>query len=221
MSQKTSALLLLCLVSLCCLSGFAQRINGALIAGGNIAQVDGDEVFGYKKAGWNTGAAAMIPVGPNSHIQIETLFSQKGAYQKYSPQAGDTTPYYNLRLNYLEVPVLFTYNDRDIVTAGAGFSWARLSNMTEIEHGKKIQWVDKRGAYNRDDFQFVADLRFRLVHNLHFNGRYAYSLKPVRIRTYTNIAGSSWNRRQFNNLLTFRLVWIFNEKVPEARSDRK
>ena len=31
--------------------GFSQRFIGSVIAGGNMSQVDGDEVFGFKKIG--------------------------------------------------------------------------------------------------------------------------------------------------------------------------
>lgn len=199
------------------ISGFqtySQSIKGALIAGINLTQVDGDEVYGYKKIGWNIGPSAMIPLKNNFSIQIETLFSQKGAYQKFSPQQNDSTPYYNLRLNYLEVPVLLTYNDRNIITAGSGFSWSRLSNMTEMEHGMKVHWADKRGAYARDDLQWLVDLRFRMFWKIHMNLRYSYSLIPIRHRTYISVAGTPWERKQYNNVLTFRLVWIFNEKLP-------
>jgi hypothetical protein len=205
------------LIAVCCFfpsHSSAQKIRGAFILGANLAQVDGDEVYGYKKWGWNIGPSAMLPLGKNFSLQLETLFSQKGAYQKYSNQYGDSTPYYNLRLNYLEVPVLLTYNDRDIFTAGSGFAWARLSDITEVEHGKAISWTNKRGDYYRDDLLWIVDLRFRTYKRLHFNVRYSYSLSPIRFRTYSPPTGVSWDRKQYNNLLSFRMIWIFNEKLP-------
>ena len=61
--KKTTIILFLILL----LSGYffnlkAQVIKGALIAGFNMTQVDGDEVYGFKKIGFNVGAAAIIPV---------------------------------------------------------------------------------------------------------------------------------------------------------------
>jgi hypothetical protein len=205
---------LLALIVTTDLQTFSQNIKGAVIIGTNLSQVDGDEVYGYKKFGLNTGASAIMTLNDNLSIQLETLLSQKGAFKKYSNQWSDTTPYYNLRLNYLEVPVLLTYNDRDIITAGTGISWARLSNITEIEHGKVVPQTNKRGEYYRNDIQWIADIRFRTYKRMYLNLRYAYSLAPIRLRTFTTIAGNSWERRQYNNLLSFRLVWIFNEKLP-------
>jgi hypothetical protein len=59
----------------------AQRIKGAVIAGMNLSQVDGDEVYGYNKVGLNAGASAILPVGKWFSFSIETVYSQKGSKQ--------------------------------------------------------------------------------------------------------------------------------------------
>lgn len=203
----------------------SQSIKGGLIFGLNMSQVDGDEVAGYKKPGLNAGATAIIPFGDVWSVSIETLLSQQGAFEKY-PRSWDSVltidmiPYYNLRLNYVQVPFLVHYNDKDIVTAGLGFAWSRLANGKEIEHGKLIDWEGfgsaRRGPYDRNDLSALVDIRFRLKNRLHFNFRFQYSMFSIREREYfTNI--DSWKRNQYNNNLSFRVIYIFNEKVPEKK----
>lgn len=195
----------------------AQRIKGAIIGGFNTTQVDGDEVYGYHKWGFNVGASAIFPFGKTSNwsIGIETLFTQKGSYEN-DPNSPDSLgkPYYNLRLNYAEVPVLLMYEDKKTLTFGAGFSWGRLVSVTEIEHGNQTK-TTLFGPYKRDDFSVLFDLRFKLYEGLKFNFRYQYSMIPIRHRIYDVIDNSgirhTWERYQYNSMLTFRFIYIFNE----------
>jgi len=94
----------------------AQNFIGIANVGLNISQVDGDEIYGFRKFGANIGPSVMYSFGKNKQWQIflETNFSQKGSYQKYPNSYIDTMklPYYNLRLNYVEIPFLLLYNDK-------------------------------------------------------------------------------------------------------------
>lgn len=191
----------------------SQNIRGEFISGFNLAQVDGDEVVGYRKIGFNGGVGAALPLGRNWFVSVETLFNQKGAYKKFPPNNNNPgLPYYNLRLNYAEIPLLIHYNDKDQITAGMGVSYGRLVSMRETEHGVLIDWPTSTGPYSSEDFNILVDFRFRAFWKVHFNFRYAYSISKIRTRYYDNGA-STWERDQFNNLLSFRLVFVFNEKL--------
>lgn len=194
----------------------AQRIKGVIIGGVNTTQVDGDEIFGYYKWGFNVGASAVFPFGKHWSLGVETIFTQKGSYQN-EPNSTDTLgkPYYNLRLNYAEVPVLLMYEDKNTITFGAGFAWGRLVSVTEVEHGLQTKSTTLSGPYERDDFSVLFDLRFKIYQGLKLNFRYEYSMIPIRHRSYdvVSITGihSSWDRYQYNSMLTLRLLYIFNE----------
>lgn len=196
----------------------AQVIQGALIGGINLTQVDGDEVYGFHKAGWTAAASAIIPFGEKWSISLETSFSQKGSYQK--PQFNDSLSYeYNLKLDYVEVPLLVHFTDKERITIGAGFSWGRLVNVKEYEHGLLVNTTSLLGGpYSREDFSIIADVRFRMYKRLHFNTRYSYSLNKIRTRDF--VAGSDIiTRKQFNNVISFRLIYIFNEILPLTNRD--
>lgn len=210
---------LVLLISLCLgLPGLIQGqiIKGALLGGFTLTQVDGDEVYGFKKAGLTGGAAAIIPFSDQWSVSLETTYIQKGAYQ--SPQYLDSLSFeYRIKLDYVEVPVMLHYTDKDVVTAGLGFAWGRLVNVQEWEHGRKVAETTLLGGpYDRDDFSILADIRFRLRGRLHFNTRYAYSLDKIRTRDF-RVGTQSFSRDQFNNVISFRLIYIFNEDLPLQR----
>lgn len=211
MTNSVKIFLVTFLIGIITLSAEAQFIKGAIIFGTNISQVDGDEVYGYKKMGFNFGASAIVPFNNKWAVSIENIYSQKGAYQK--PQYADSlSGEYKLNLNYVEVPVLVHYTDKDLITVGAGFSWGRLVKVDEWEHGTKTNTSLNSGTYSQNDVNILADLRFRIWKKLKFNVRYAYSIPKIRTREHYNLSGDTWIRKQYNNFLSLRLIYVFNER---------
>ena len=197
----------------------AQRFQGAVMGGMNISQVDGDEVYGYHRVGGHFGLAAILPIKEKWDITLETVYNQKGAYQK--PQYRDSvfgtvlTGQYDLRLNYVEVPLLAHYTDRHRYTVGAGFSYGRLVYSKEIEHEGSIPPYSDTVAFNKNDWDVLVDLQVRVWKRLKFNVRYSYSMAAIRERVFID----PWEqkdpetRKQYNNMLTFRLVYVINENL--------
>jgi len=197
----------------------AQIIKGEAILGMNLTQVDGDEVYGFKRVGANVGAGVLIPFGKKGRwdASFEALFSQDGAYQ--SPQYDDSLSYeYKLHLNYAQIPVLVMFTDKEFISFGAGFSWGRLVGVQEWEHGQRVDSTTlNSGTYDKNDYCILADIRIRIYKSLKFNLRYQYSLTSIRTRDYFNpITGQSWTRNQFNNVISFRLIYVFGEKKSQA-----
>lgn len=195
-----------------------QIIKGEAILGLNMTQVEGDEVHGFRKPGLHIGAGALIPFKKNWDVSMEVTFNQKGARQR--AQYVDTlitgeilTGEYKLRLNYVEIPVLVHYTDKEFITAGLGFSWGRLVGVQEWEHGNKVETTTNNGdTYSKNDFSYVIDLRIKIAGPLKFGVRYQNSMVKIRTREFEDFSGNKWTRDQFNKVLTFRLVYIFNEE---------
>jgi len=146
-------------------------------------------------------------------VSLETIFSQKGADQR--PQYHDSlyTGEYNLKLNYVEVPVLVHFTEKNLFSFGTGFSWGRLVSSKEIEHGGIQPPYSDSVSFNKNDYNLLVDFRFRIWKRLKFNIRYAYSLAKIRTREFYSLAGNSWSRKQYNNVITFRLIYVFNEQL--------
>ena len=191
----------------------AQNVKGILIFGMNTTQIDGDEIAGYKHWGLNGGVGGMLALTEDSpwNIGMEVLFSQKGSKEKYA---------YEVTLPYAEVPLLLHFEDRQGgFTFGTGLSYGRLIKDVEAEHSN---YLDSTTRFLKDELAIVADIRFKVWKQLKFNIRFQYSLMPIRKDwKFTDIAGKSWTRDAYNNALTFRLLWVFNEKEQTKYKKRR
>ena len=248
----------------------AQIIKGEVFAGGNLCQVDGDECYGFKKIGVNAGAGALIPFTSWLDLGLEVMFSQKGAFKRDSITYNSSYPHaYNLKLNYVEIPLMLYFTDKGNVSAGVGVSYGRLVGINELDDGhpsnyegvgigtgdgyihwrnenpnlpdiSKIDDIDElnrivyescpgityvsevvanSNTYRPNDFNICADLRFRIWEGLHLEARYQYSLRPLRYRLYyadPNLIMPNQIRKQYNNTITIRLTYIFNEHRSKA-----
>ncbi len=211
-------------------SVFSQRFLGAISAGINLSQVDGDEVYGFKKIGFNGGPSVIVPFGKDGKwsVTMEILFSMNGSYEKtyvpdtVVPDTNQPASYYGykLNLNYIQVPLLVHFTDKKIIAAGAGFAYGQLVGVSEWEDGVKTT-TSLQGPYTLADFQILADVRLRIWKRLWANLRYSYSLVPIRTRDFTNETGHQvWERKQHNNVITFRLTYIFNDPYVRPRDAR-
>ena len=244
----------------------AQIIKGELFLGGNLAQVDGDECYGYKKLGVHAGAGALVPITSFMDVGLEVLFNQKGAYKRDAIVSNSTYPYaYNLKLNYAEIPLMLYLTDKDRYSIGLGVSYGRIVGLDEKNDGistgialgdGKLHWreneenlpdishvselnelaeivysagfpdttyissvVANSNSYRGHDFNICADLRFRIWEGIHAELRYQYSLRPIRTRMFYEDAGlilANQIRLQYNNSITLRVVYIFNEHRSKA-----
>ncbi len=200
-----------------------REIKGILIGGVNLTQVDGDQVYGFHKAGINAGFGGMLPLGHRFSLSVEVLYDEKGAFQKIpnsTADSGKQLPYYSLKWNYLTAPIMVHFEDRSTWTFGLGFSWGRMISFKEKEWNVDKPWTrpDTITYKTKNDFSVIADIRFRVWKHLKFNIRYSYSMAKIRSRYYNPQPGSidPWTRNQFNNTITIRLLYYFNEKyLPE------
>ncbi len=82
--------------------------------------------------------------------------------------------------------------------------------------------VANSNSYRANDFNICADLRFRIWEGLHAELRYQYSLRPIRTRMFyedANLVLANQIRLQYNNSITLRVVYIFNEH--RSKSNRE
>jgi hypothetical protein len=237
-SQIFKFILFLSIVLFSTLS-YSQRFLGVLSAGMNLSQVDGDEVYGFKKVGLNIGPSVIFPFGKDKKwsITLELLYSQQGSRQKNTTAPTDTVAdssyagYYDgyrLSLNYIQVPLIVHFTDKRIIAGGIGFSYSRLVGVSEYEsyddpRGFVKTQTSLSGPYLKSDFQVLGDVRLRIWQKLWLNVRYSYSMFPLRTRRYSvpiPNGVNEWSRHQYNNVITFRLVYIFNDLMPDKRKKR-
>ena len=217
-------------------NGYGQLFKGEVLIGGNLNQVDGDRVVGYKKAGFCGGLGLVFPFrfSPKYETKswsasMEIFFSQRGA-RETNPNynAKDTinsaSRYefkYRLQLNYVCLPFMLHYTDKERYSVGLGLSYNRLVSSKEIEFDIP-QTYDTVAHFNSSDFMFVCDLRCRIWQQLKVGFRFEYSITPIRSRFFY---ASGYNkpdetRRQYNNTLSLYLVYVFNEKKSDLEAEK-
>ncbi len=217
--KKFFTILILILPFLFIKQAYAQRFLGAFSAGVNITQVDGDEIYGYHHYGFNVGPSVLIPFTKNKKwsVTLELLYSQLGSYEKYANVDTLPRPYYKLNLDYVEIPVLVHFTDKNVIAGGLGFSYGQLVDVKEWEHGKRTE-TNLQGPYSKSDLDVLADIKIKLWQRLWLNFRYAYSMMKIRTRIfhnqlYPNNPEYDWTRQQYNNVVTFRLTYVFNQEI--------
>jgi hypothetical protein len=210
-------------------SSYGQLFKGELLLGGNASQVEGDMVVGYKKVGFCGGLGLQFPFHFNSEsatkpwmLSMEIFFSQRGARQRnYNYNLADTTPEpstkykfkYLLQTNYVCLPLMLHYTDKEKFTIGTGLSYNRLVAFPKEIEFDVVQTYDSVAALHSYDLMYVLDLRVRIWQQLKAGFRFEYSLLSLRTRTFqeTNYHGVE-TRKQYNNTLSLYLVYVFNEK---------
>ena len=225
--KKIFTILILCaFFSLFTTSAKAQIVKGESFLGFNLSQIDGDKAYGYKRIGIHGGLGVLVPVYSKGNFNIdaslEVVFNQRGSHQ--NPIYRDTlngkpiTGAYDVYLNYLEVPVMVYFTDKQITSLGIGASYGRLVGLKEFEHGEETKVnLSYKGSdkFNLDDFCILVDLKFRIYERLKLGIRYQYSLGAIRTRDFDLVNGEpdlEWQDvKQYNNVITARLIYVFNE----------
>lgn len=190
---------------------------GEAILGLNMSKVEGDLInngsLKFQKPGLNIGVGAILPINEKFSVNLQTLFSQKGAYKKLGTHPDSAQPYYKTRLDYAEVPLLFHYHDKNGLSLGTGISYSRLVRAQWIVNGREISNSINDGLFARDNFDWIADFKIRVWKNLQANVRYQYSLSTIWAGDdedlLTTQAGDTQNTNQRHSLLSFRVIWVF------------
>jgi len=132
-----------------------ERFKAGVVGGINLSQIDGDNFFGYKKFGLVGGLRASTILTEKIQLDIEMLFSQRGA-QSGEFKGFNTTPHYiDIRLNYAEVPILFTYKWKKVKSKKSKkekYAYYKYAFNGGISVGRVIQ----SKIEERLDLNFVA-----------------------------------------------------------------
>ena len=134
-----------------------SRIRNGVIFGALGAQIDGDQMSGYHKAGITLGLSSTVQLSDRWNVRLEVAYIQKGArsptdttlmqfpdlgaaftamtppqQQAYLAQFYQTIPqpWLRYRLNYIQLPVLVEYRASEKVTLYGGASADYLLRAT-------------------------------------------------------------------------------------------
>ena len=143
----------------------AQLFKGEVFGGVGFAQVDGDDCYGYKRIREQAGAGVLLSPKDWLDISMEIVYNPKGAYK------GDSIAYssykagsYDLKLNYMEIPIMVHFVDKYRYSIGIGASYGRLIGFSEKENGMetatqigdgKLRWKE---GYSGKDLGYIRNM---------------------------------------------------------------
>jgi hypothetical protein len=189
-----------------------KPFTGGLSLGINLAQVDGDQYFGYTKPGITTGAFVTANFTNRWSATMELLYAQKGSIGDAiieSPFLGTYVARCHISLNYVEVPITVKYKYK-YFDIEAGLSYARLVKTSEwIVVQPSVPISETENRFNSNDINYLFGASRRVYKNLYANLRFQYSV--LSIRPYDRIPpGYGYGTKgQFNNLFVARLMYEF------------
>lgn len=156
----------------------SQGFKGSAVLGFNASQIDGDDLYGYNKVGLTGGIRIGYPVMDKADLNLEFLFSQRGSQADLS-FSDDIR---RISLNYIEIPVVFSYKDWLIeedgyykVRAEAGLSYGYLFDVSTSNGG----FDGTVGDFRRDDISLILGAGYRLNRRWSFTARYTRGLRKI------------------------------------------
>ncbi len=175
--------------------------EGGFALGFNMSQVHGDLFSGFNKLGLNAGPVLHINFSENWFLKMEILFTQKGS--RATPSQTINLGYtYNLRFNYVEIPVMIGYNDKNRLLFQAGAGYGRLFSVIE-----EIQGVNttNENNYENSEISYIIGGTILLGEKKHYglDVRYQGSITSVGVPRDPTFPGL------VNALISIRGIYFF------------
>jgi hypothetical protein len=196
--------LLLFTLLLTTIASAQQTFRAGLIAGFSGCQIHGDSYSGYRQLGYV--ACAFVQTNPDAQVQfvMEMQYSKKGSRKLARPNIGDYT-YFELRMNYIEVPLLLRYGAKHIFIEG-GASLGYLFKVREWDSYSEITPRD----FKKMELSAVLGIGYRLNEKFSLDFRSVNSLLPVK--KFGPILYPVWyqdlfNMGMYNNVVTLSVVY--------------
>ena len=206
--MKRALFLFLFLILLTAQQAKAQSFAGGALLGFNASQVSGDNLGGYDKAGISGGFFVSKQINEKSELEMRITYSAKGSRDVPNFEKGKYTAYY-LKLNYVEVPILYRYKFK-MVWLMAGLSGGYLiSSSIANESGPFPENSDENRPFKK--YEVCTQLGVALPFADHWEAELksadTFALLPVR--PHASGANFRLNFGQLNSVLAFSLKYRF------------
>lgn len=172
------------------------------------SQVDGDGLGGYNMSGLNLGFFTQAKIGDKSDLRLELAFLQKGSKEGLNDSTGYNTGY-RLKLNYIEVPLVYIYKWKDLAFE-AGLGADILVSKDESDLGGPRDDIN----YKRLSMMLLFGITYNFSENWGISLRTNNSVTPISDRVAAGqkpsiVALGGYGMR--NDVLTFALVYKFKK----------
>ena len=154
-----------------------------------LSQIDGDDIGGYKKPGYNIGAGFLFKKSDTYEIDYTLRLNQKGVRE---------TNAYVIPLNYVENDLSFNYVYQDIAYVGVGLGLGYLANSSDQRR------INNNIELARFDLFPLVNLGYKASDRVHIQTRFTRSLLPIT-KGGLKQDGFRW----YNRSILFEFVWLF------------
>jgi hypothetical protein len=173
--MKLRSLVLLTIASALTTASFAQGgFHVGAKAGANIFKVDGSSMKDEFIFGYNVGAFAEINFSKEIGIQPEVLWNQTnfrtgGRFSDIYPEGVNDV---KGKLNYLSIPILFSYTPAKIISFQLGPQFGVLLNQDKnlVKNGEE--------AFKKGDFSALGGVQLN-IGGVKIGGRYVIGLTNI------------------------------------------
>jgi len=191
-----------------------KRFFGGLTMGLNVSQVDGDGFAGFHSAGLSAGGVVYWFFARNIAGSMSFLYSQKGSYgvrESYSPYAGAYYAKYKMRLNYVAVPVVLHYlfGEKYMLGAGASFNALLSARESMLDMGAYVPFNPDDYPFDSYTFDVIGSISMVVWKRFIAEATYQYGVTPLRAGQVPHFVPGMGDRDQYNNMLSFRLIYLF------------
>lgn len=198
----------------------AQNFFGGVILGGTTSQIGGDARGGYNKVGVVGGVFAGLNLAEDFDVQMELKYIQKGSYSADFENYPAYDPFL-IKLDYADLPIVFSYNLNKINVNGINLSWLRfelgLSFDFLINYRQEILGVTVPASnpWNKVALNTIVGFRVNVKDNLEIGLRAVDSMTSICQsfkEPYSN-GNVVYTRRlfgrygMFNDVLQLALFW--------------
>jgi len=156
----------------------AQNFNAVLIAGMNASQINGDSLIGFNKVGLVIGAGIENKFSEKSGLRLEFLYAQKGSSSIIDSTNLAVDPF-KLRLNYVEVPLMFYYKATKKLNVEVG---AALGLLLNAKFSNGLDFVDQTETFFRTDYNVGGGIGYKISDRLSANLRSTVSMINITKR---------------------------------------
>ncbi len=212
---------------LCSVFAFSQEIKFGAKVGVNLSNLNGDYPTGIdehnSKIGFHIGGFAEYEINDKFTLQPELLFSSQGNTYGYKDYYGGGSYYdgadYNLKLNYLNLPVIVKYKIIEKLSIDFGPQIGYLmSAKTKIDvtedsrdpsqnYSVEIDMLNdgtynlggttilSKASANRLDFSLNLGASYDITEKILLQGRYNLGLSTVDKNSTNGTSTNSWNMK--------------------------
>ena len=177
----------------------AQGFHFGVKGGANLVKIDNQAFKDGFKFGYNLGAFAEVNFSKKWGIQPEVLWAQS-AYktadnfsQIYQAQGGISN--LDVKLNYLQIPLLLSYRPSKLLTFQAGPQFGILINQD------KDLITNGGDAFKTGDLSMLAGAQLNIL-GLKAGARYAIGLNNINDIT----TSTDWKSRGWQVYVGFRIL---------------